>query len=450
MRCPDLVGFLAICAQDPTGVSLGLPPYSTAWPDLDDVRETGGSFHFRKIRTSTFPPALRRALPGDREFVAVKHPVVYDSSGERRSDLYSDIATELQIFRHPTLKSNSNIADFYGILYHVDNEGDDDVIVPALLMEYAEHGTVKDFQELGYARSPLDKVDILLDAGRGLLALHEAGLIHGDLKPSNLLVCKHPSRKFMVKLTDFGYAFTRGEEYAVGGTEHLEVVEADGKLDTRYTCQLDIYAFGLLLYVVFRNGVQFHDFFEEGNRRQDVKQLKRKGLLAPLYQIGLLRHMKKEKCLLMIICKILTYCLQPDPSRRFRSIAKVNSLLEFARDAMDAAEGNETTEQRPAESVRRLGESFRMGMQRLLEEYLNSFAEDRIQMPLVEFIRNELRNRITIEVDFYMGDLQPSGGESTVAFSISGSRALITGSLGLTAEPELAYKATTAPPAKYV
>jgi hypothetical protein len=87
VRCPGLVGFLAICAGDPAGTTFRLPPCLTT--------SYQGSFHFRKVRMSTSSPELRRALPTDREFIAVKHPVVCDEAGVRRTDLYSDIATEL-------------------------------------------------------------------------------------------------------------------------------------------------------------------------------------------------------------------------------------------------------------------------------------------------------------------------------------------------------------------
>jgi hypothetical protein len=116
-----------------------------------------------------------------------------------------------------------------------DAEGEDEgFIVPALVVEYAEYGTVKTYQDLGYARPVLDKIDILLDAGLGLQALRDARLIHSDMRTSDLLACKYPSRKFIVKLTGFGYSFTQGGEYIVDATGHLEAVEAHERLDSCY------------------------------------------------------------------------------------------------------------------------------------------------------------------------------------------------------------------------
>ena len=61
----------------------------------------------------------------------------------------------------------------------------------ASVVEDATYGSIKTYSELGYARSVLDKIDILFGADLGLWALHNAGLIHRDLEASNLLVCKH-------------------------------------------------------------------------------------------------------------------------------------------------------------------------------------------------------------------------------------------------------------------
>lgn len=51
-------------------------------------------------------------------------------------------------------------------------------------------------------------VDIMLQISRGMEYLHKMKVIHGDLKPSNVLVnpCKHKEGHVRVKLTDFGAA----------------------------------------------------------------------------------------------------------------------------------------------------------------------------------------------------------------------------------------------------
>jgi serine/threonine protein kinase len=251
-RCPDFVAFLAICFEKSSNVSIGLHPVLTSLsPDFDDINMSGGSFDVRRVRTSTLPHGLNKEIEKSREFVIVKHPLRAEDDIQR-ANTYADIASELQILHHPSLRNHDNIIRFLSVMYH---DAGDNEILPALVLEFAEFGSVKSYQEYGYGRLVEDKLDILLDAASGLQALHEAGIIHGDLNASNLLVCKHPNRKFVVKLTDFGYSFTIREDRIVGWTEHLEAPEALDPLDPLYPYQLDIYSFGLMLYTIFKNGI---------------------------------------------------------------------------------------------------------------------------------------------------------------------------------------------------
>jgi tetratricopeptide (TPR) repeat protein len=68
----------------------------------------------------------------------------------------------------------------------------------SLAMELVDGGTLS--QWLDTPREPDEIVATLVAAGRGLAAAHDAGLVHRDFKPSNVLVANDGT----VKVTDFG------------------------------------------------------------------------------------------------------------------------------------------------------------------------------------------------------------------------------------------------------
>lgn len=93
-------------------------------------------------------------------------------------------------------------------------------------------------------------LSLALDACSALIALHEAGLVHRDVKPANLFVTEHPSGREYCKLLDLG-VITSGptadnhREQLVGTLRYMAPEQLDGKpIDPR----TDVYALSTVLY----------------------------------------------------------------------------------------------------------------------------------------------------------------------------------------------------------
>ena len=80
------------------------------------------------------------------------------------------------------------------------------------------------------------------DITRGLRAVHAAGLVHGDLKPANLL--RGPCG---VALTDFGQSHLIGEPTRLGGTLAFLAPEQLDRSRGAITPAADAYALGMLI-----------------------------------------------------------------------------------------------------------------------------------------------------------------------------------------------------------
>jgi serine/threonine protein kinase len=125
---------------------------------------------------------------------------------------------------------------------------------PYLAMEYVEGPNLrKVLQDQG--RLPIDDVVRLgMEIGEALDHVQSRGLVHRDVKPSNILV--KPDGAFV--LTDFGIAFAatlpRITQGAMGTPEFMSPEQADGQpLDIRS----DLYSLGVVLYECLAGAVPF-------------------------------------------------------------------------------------------------------------------------------------------------------------------------------------------------
>ena len=139
-----------------------------------------------------------RAYDNDtRRDVALK--TILDASNLAMLELFRKECELLSHINHP------NIVDIYDV--GISQEGERPYFVMPLLRGVTLDKLIAD----GSQRLTVERtVDIITQACRGLQAAHERGLVHRDVKPSNLFILEDDS----VKIIDFGVA-----HLAAGGTE---------------------------------------------------------------------------------------------------------------------------------------------------------------------------------------------------------------------------------------
>lgn len=133
--------------------------------------------------------------------------------------------------------SHPNVVTVHDLVHMADGDGE---VTPHLVMELVEGTSLKDL--LALQGPSLRSVIVVRGVLEGLAACHQAGILHLDIKPANVLVTTDGG----VKIVDFGIARAASDATAtVAGTPHYMAPEQfDGRADVRS----DIYSVGCLLY----------------------------------------------------------------------------------------------------------------------------------------------------------------------------------------------------------
>lgn len=229
-----------------------------------------GSGHHFVVYASPFE-ADEKLLVTDRdiskEVYCIKTPnlmpysSVDDHNPKRkfRDEYYHTVLQELRILLHPELHKHDNIINILGFDFHEDYD-DYTIAWPVLLMEYAEFGTLDTLQQdVDLSHEPELSRCLLLDIALGIQALHRCNIIHGDVKSENVLICRHPQRKHIARLSDFGLSVINpdascGKIYRLpGGTGIWAAPEWRERLDVEGLRMTDVFSFGLTAWRVLVN-----------------------------------------------------------------------------------------------------------------------------------------------------------------------------------------------------
>jgi serine/threonine-protein kinase len=173
-----------------------------------------------------------------KRFVAIKRMALQSESGEADRKRLLKEAQRASALNHPNVGSVYDVVDHAGELW--------------LVMEYIEGETLR--HRLDKPISAEEFFSIATQCCEGLQAAHEKGIVHGDIKPENIMLT--PANR--VKILDFGVARRAWSSNPDDATKSMETIIAAGGTPAYMAPEVllqkpddgrsDIFSLGLVFY----------------------------------------------------------------------------------------------------------------------------------------------------------------------------------------------------------
>lgn len=282
------------------------------------------------------------------------HAGLQDSDVEREVErkVHAAIAREVEVYCHPTLRNHENICQLLFAGWERYSR------FPALALELAAYGSLESvLMGPGTYLSSQQKVNLTIDITLGLLALHQCNIIHGDVKPSNIILQEHRSRQIVAKLTDFGGAGQIAQE---DGRPAL-ATEVWCAPETVYSAQsvdwrkADSYSYGLVIASMWARPEQY------------IKSMRSSCILEII--LGLELSVEGKRDLLMLIKSqheespqsVISICREWIRCRDLHILATLHKIVlsTLHRDAKDRKSIGDLTRDEIPELAAHVGRSMR-------------------------------------------------------------------------------------------
>ena len=157
-----------------------------------------------------------------------------------RTDLASDQTFQARFRREAQSAASLNNPSIVAV-YDVGEDMSTGVSLPYIVMEYVDGRTVRDLLIEGQRLLPDRALEIISGVLRALDYSHQAGIVHRDIKPGNVMVTRNGD----IKVMDFGIARATSSAQVIGTAQYLSPEQARGE---RVDARSDLYSTGCLMY----------------------------------------------------------------------------------------------------------------------------------------------------------------------------------------------------------
>ncbi|MBK9143344.1 MAG: protein kinase [Candidatus Melainabacteria bacterium] len=214
---------------------------------------------------------------------------------------------------------------------------------PFLVMELIEGENLFDLLQRRGPPAEEEAIEILIQIADAMDYTHRQGILHRDLKTSNIMLARGPegtSTEPRVKILDFGLAKDLGsgdagltsKGQAIGTAAYMSPEHArGGKLDERS----DIYSLGCIMYELLTGSPPF-----QGDSHLQTIELQLNARAPALENAGTERDFSPE------LEEVVARALEKDPVGRFATMAEVRDALCRCREGKEPREPeSEATEE---------------------------------------------------------------------------------------------------------
>src|ERR1700749_3455617 len=164
-----------------------------------------------------------------------------------RTDLARDQTFQARSRREAQSSASLNNPSIVAV-YDTGEDLSSGVPVPFIVMEFVDGRTVRDLLIEGHRLLPERTLEIVSGVLRALEYSHQAGIVHRDIKPGNVMVTRNGD----IKVMDFGIARAMSDAQAtmtqtaqvIGTAQYLSPEQARGE---RVDARSDLYSTGCLL-----------------------------------------------------------------------------------------------------------------------------------------------------------------------------------------------------------
>jgi eukaryotic-like serine/threonine-protein kinase len=165
-----------------------------------------------------------------------------------RTDLARDQTFQARFRREAQSAASLNNPTIVAV-YDTGEDLSNGTPVPFIVMEFVDGRTVRDLLIEGHRLLPERTLEIVSGVLRALEYSHQAGIVHRDIKPGNVMVTRNGD----IKVMDFGIARAMSDNQAtmtqtaqvIGTAQYLSPEQARGE---RVDARSDLYSTGCLMY----------------------------------------------------------------------------------------------------------------------------------------------------------------------------------------------------------